>query len=66
MKNYVIAIEETVVQNFEVEANSQEEALRKIETGYKNGHYVLESGEVQAKKMSVLNSDNKSDKWIEF
>ena len=25
MKNYVIAIEETVVQNFEVEANSQEE-----------------------------------------
>lgn len=35
MKNYVIAIEETVVQNFEVEANSQEEALRKVETGYK-------------------------------
>ena len=50
MKNYVIAIEETVVQNFEVKANSQEEALRKVETGYKNGHYVLESGEVQAKK----------------
>lgn len=66
MKNYVIAIEETVVQNFEVEANSQEEALRKVETSYKNGYYVLESGEVQAKKMSVLNSDNESDKWIEF
>ena len=66
MKNYVIAIEETVVQNFEVKANSQEEALRKVETGYKNGHYVLESGEVQAKKMSDLNSDNESDKWIEF
>lgn len=30
MKNYVIAIEETVVQNFEVKANSQEEALRKV------------------------------------
>lgn len=30
MKNYVIAIEETVVQNFEVEANSQEEALKKL------------------------------------
>lgn len=66
MKSYVIAIEETVVQNFEVEANSQEEALSKVETGYKNGHYVLESGEVQAKKMSVLNSGNESDKWIEF
>ena len=66
MKKYVIAIEETLEQNFEVKAKSQEEALRKVETGYKNGHYVLESGEVQAKKMSVLNSDNESDKWIEF
>ena len=65
-KKYVIAIEETAVQNFEVEANSQEEALRKVETGYKNGNYVLEFGEVQAKKMSVLNSDNEFDKWIEF
>ncbi len=66
MKKYVVAIEETVVQTFEVEANSQEEALRKVETGYKNGNYVLESAEVQAKKMSVLNSDNEFDKWIEF
>lgn len=66
MKKYVVAIEETVVQNFEVEANSQEEALRKVEKGYKNGNYVLESAEVQAKKMSVLNSDNEFDKWIEF
>lgn len=66
MKKYVVAIEETVVQTFEVEANSQEEALRKVKTGYKNGNYVLESAEVQAKKMSVLNSDNEFDKWIEF
>lgn len=66
MKNYVIAIEETVVQNFEVEANSREEALRKVEKGYKNGNYVLESAEVQKKRMSVLNADNEFDKWIEF
>lgn len=66
MKNYVIAIEETVVQNFEVEANSQEEALRKVETGYKNGHYVLESGEVQAKKMSIVKPEQNATEWIEF
>lgn len=66
MKNYVIAIEETVVQNFEVEANSREEALRKVEKGYKNGNYVLESAEVQTKRMSVLNADSEFDKWIEF
>lgn len=66
MKKYVVAIEETVVQNFEVEANSREEALRKVEKGYKNGNYVLESAEVQTKRMSVLNADNEFDKWIEF
>lgn len=32
MKKYVIAIEEVVVQNFEIEADSQEEALNKLET----------------------------------
>lgn len=66
MKKYVVAIEENVVQNFEVEANSREEALRKVEKGYKNGNYVLESAEVQTKRMSVLNADNEFDKWIEF
>lgn len=53
MKKYVIAIEEVVVQNFEIEADSQEEALNKLETGYKNGIYVLEPGEVQSKRCQL-------------
>lgn len=66
MKKYVIAIEEVVVQNFEIEADSQEEALNKLETGYKNGIYVLEHGEVQSKKMSIVKPEQNATEWIEF
>lgn len=61
MKKYVIAIEEVVVQNFEIEADSQEEALNKLETGYKNGIYVLEPGEVQS-KMSIVKPETKCNR----
>lgn len=66
MKKYVIAIEEVVVQNFEIEADSQEEALNKLETGYKNGIYVLEPREVQSKKMSIVKPEQNATEWIEF
>lgn len=66
MKKYVIAIEEVVVQNFEIEADSQEEALNKLETGYKNGICVLEPGEVQSKKMSIVKPEQNATEWIEF
>lgn len=66
MKKYVIAIEEVVVQNFEIEADSQEEALNTLETGYKNGIYVLEPGEVQSKKMSIVKPEQNATEWIEF
>nr|WP_304037444.1 DpnD/PcfM family protein [Ruminococcus bromii] len=66
MKKYVIVIEEVVVQNFEIEADSQEEALNKLETGYKNGIYVLEPGEVQSKKMSIVKPEQNATEWIEF
>lgn len=66
MKKYVIAIEEVVVQNFEIEADSQEEALNKLKTGYKNGIYVLEPGEVQSKKMSIVKPEQNATEWIEF
>ena len=55
-----------MVQNFEIEADSQEEALNKLETGYKNGIYVLEPGEVQSKKMSIVKPEQNATEWIEF
>ena len=45
-KTYVVSIEETVVQEFEVEATNEEEALKPAEERYNTGEYVLGLGKV--------------------
>lgn len=44
---YVIAIEKTLVQEFDISANNAEEAFRKAVEYYKNGTSVITQGEVQ-------------------
>ena len=46
VKTYVVSIEETVVQEFEVEATNEEEALKPAEERYNTGEYVLGLGKV--------------------
>lgn len=46
VKTYVVSIEETVVQEFEVEATNEEEALKPAKERYNTGEYVLGLGEV--------------------
>ncbi len=43
---YKINIQETVSEEFEIEANSEEEALRKAQELYKRGEIVLEPGNI--------------------
>lgn len=45
-KTYVVSIEETVVQEFEVEATNEEEALKPAEERYNTGEYFLGLGKV--------------------
>lgn len=66
MQIYKIAIEETVVEEFEVLANSAEEALEIAEEKYQDGEIVLEPGEVQYKQMSVIQPAVEATNWIEF
>ena len=66
MEKYTIAIEETVVEEFEIEANDFSEALDIAIEKYYKGEIVLCSGEVQMKKMAVVKSDCDSIEWIEF
>lgn len=66
MKKFVIAIEETVVEEFEVKANSANEALYIAQNNYKKGEFVISPGEVQSKKISVVNPKSESSEWIEF
>lgn len=66
MKKFVIAIEETVTQNFDIEAENAECAMKIAEEKYRNGELVLESGEVNFKQMAVMKPDEEVTEWIEF
>ena len=57
MSEYQIVIEETVVDDFTVEANSPQEAQSIAEQMYHDGRIVLESGEVQEKRIAVNGTD---------
>ena len=66
MKEFTIAIEETVVQEFRVMAESAEDAIELTEKQYKNGELILESGEVQFRQMAVVSLCEEATEWIEI
>ena len=57
MKKYQIVIEETIVDDFTIEASSPQEAQSIAEQMYHDGKIVLENGEVQARRIAVNDSD---------
>ena len=57
MKKYQIVIEETVVDDFTVEADSPQEAQSIAEQMYHDGKIVLENGEVQTRRIAVNDTD---------
>lgn len=63
---YNICIEETVVGNFEVEANSKEEALEIAKDKYNNCEFVNEPGELVKKKISVFGKNDDITFWESF
>lgn len=65
MKKYIVTIEETVVQDFEIEAESAEEAFELAEEQYEAGELVLEPGEVQMVQIAVSGPDDDEVEWME-
>ena len=57
MKKYQIVIEETIVDDFTVEADSPDEARSIAERKYKSGEFVIEDGEVQTRCIAVNDTD---------
>ena len=66
MKKYTVAIEETVVKEFEVEANDLGEALDIAKNKYHKGEFVISSGEVQFKQIAIVKPHCESTEWNEF
>lgn len=66
MKKFVIAIEETIVQDFYVIAENCEQAINIAEEKYKKGEFVLEPGILCSKQMAVLSPADEVTEWTEF
>ena len=64
MSEYQIIIEETVVDDFTVEASSPDEARSIAERKYKLGEFVIEAGEVQNRRIAV--NDTECENLIDF
>lgn len=63
---YTITIEETVAKDFEVEANSAEEAYETAERKYKSGEFVLDPGDCQFRQIAITKPSDEATEWREF
>lgn len=66
MRTYIITIEEMISENFEIKANTAEEALAIAERKYRSGEYVLSPGNLVAKQMAISSPNNEATEWTEF
>lgn len=66
MKKYTIIIEETVAEEFELEAKDSNEALKIAEEKYAKGEFVLCPGEIQHKQLYVLEPYKKAESSANF
>lgn len=60
-----VTIEEHISQDFEVEANTLEEAMQIAEDKYRSGEFVLDSTNVTARLMMAENNYEATE-WEEF
>lgn len=63
---YTITIEEAVAKDFEVEANSADEAYETAERKYKSGEFVLDPGECQFRQIAITKPSEEATEWREF
>lgn len=66
-KKFIVTIEETISQSFEVVAEDDNEAIDIAIKKYDSGEFCLSPGSLVAKQMAVENvTDNLFTDWFEF
>ena len=65
MKKYHVVIEETVSDEFEIEADSEKDAIDKAINEYNEGNFIV-GPNVTFRQIAVLGEDDEINDWIEF
>ena len=65
-RKFIVTIEETISQNFDIYANDILEALEIAEKGYNEGELVLAPGNLVCKQISATDGNDHSVEWYEF
>ncbi len=65
MSKFKIVIEETIVQEFEIEAKNEQDALVLAQQKYDECELVLDQADVQHKQIAVV-TDKGCSEWVEF
>ena len=63
---YRVVIEETISEEFEIEATSEEDATSKAIQEYNAGNFVVGSDNVESRQSSVIGKDGELRDWIMF
>ena len=65
-KNFIVSVQETVCQNFIVEADNTEAAIDIAADLYKKGELIIDNGEVAEVEMFARDENDPSDyfDWI--
>lgn len=66
MRKYRVVIEETISEEFEIEANSEEDAVSKAIQEYEAGNFVVGSDNVECRQISVVDKEGELTDWITF
>ena len=63
---YRVVIEETISEEFEIEATSEEDATSKAIQEYEAGNFVVGSDNVECRQISIIGTDGELTDWIKF
>lgn len=66
MKKYRVVIEETISEIFEIEADSEEEAVSGAIQEYNKGNFVVSADNVEYRQISVVDENGEFTDWITF
>ena len=63
---YKVVVEEVVSDVFEMEANSEKEAISKTINMYKSENIILSPGNLEHKQIAIIKPNTEVLEWIEF